>query len=313
LWYAIDSGSLPAVGQRWRSSLNNDAKRWWGSCFFEANISEHSGINKSAWRMAAVILLLPRRAAASVVRNAAVSSLPRLAPRGVTAATAVRRAMATSTRTLQIPPRVSLERTLLTGPCPIEGLPALEGTVVTEQVLVTPQWLHERLDKVVVYDCSWYLPVLKRDVRAEYRDRRIPVRSRNRPAARHCPLSSGRSLLVVALPLFEARGRTRGPFSLTSTRSLIRRRPCRTCCLPRKPLALAWVHLQRLCRGLHRRQAKAPYSCSALLCGDTGQDGVRRDEHVVVYDSSGISSACRVYWTFKVCYSYSVHSPKPNA
>ena len=32
----------------------------------------------------------------------------------------------------------------------------------------------------------------------------------------------------------------------------------------------------------------------------TAEDGVRREDQVVVYDSSGITSACRVYWTFKV-------------
>ena len=52
--------------------------------------------------MAAALLLLPRRAAASVVGNAAARPLPRLASRGVAHATAVRRAMATSARTPQI-------------------------------------------------------------------------------------------------------------------------------------------------------------------------------------------------------------------
>ena len=36
------------------------------------------------------------------------------------------------------------------------------------------------------------------------------------------------------------------------------------------------------------------------LGGRAALDGVRNEDHVVVYDTSGINSACRVYWTFKV-------------
>jgi hypothetical protein len=28
--------------------------------------------------------------------------------------------------------------------------------------------------------------------------------------------------------------------------------------------------------------------------------GISQDDHVVVYDTAGVFSACRVYWTFKV-------------
>lgn len=29
--------------------------------------------------------------------------------------------------------------------------------------------------------------------------------------------------------------------------------------------------------------------------------GIDEHDHVVVYDTAGVFSACRVYWTFKVC------------
>lgn len=28
--------------------------------------------------------------------------------------------------------------------------------------------------------------------------------------------------------------------------------------------------------------------------------GISQDDHIVVYDTAGVFSACRVYWTFKV-------------
>ena len=66
----------------------------------------------------------------------------------------------------------------------------------------------------------------------------------------------------------DGRGRTRGPSSLTSTRSPTLRRPCRTCCPPRKPLALAWVCSPHGCRGLPGRRAKrnAPCRAAAARC-----------------------------------------------
>jgi thiosulfate/3-mercaptopyruvate sulfurtransferase len=42
--------------------------------------------------------------------------------------------------------------------------------------LVTPAWLHERLDApdIVVLDGSWYLPAAGRDAASEYRAAHIP-------------------------------------------------------------------------------------------------------------------------------------------
>jgi len=40
--------------------------------------------------------------------------------------------------------------------------------------LVSPSWLGERLSDVRVLDCSWYLPTMERDGRAEFEARRIP-------------------------------------------------------------------------------------------------------------------------------------------
>jgi thiosulfate/3-mercaptopyruvate sulfurtransferase len=43
-------------------------------------------------------------------------------------------------------------------------------------VVVTPEWLHERLQDVVVFDGSWYMPAMNRDIWADFERCRIPVR-----------------------------------------------------------------------------------------------------------------------------------------
>jgi thiosulfate/3-mercaptopyruvate sulfurtransferase len=52
----------------------------------------------------------------------------------------------------------------------------LSTTHATWPLLVTPAWLHARLDdpSVVVIDCSWYLPAMKRSGSAEYAAASIP-------------------------------------------------------------------------------------------------------------------------------------------
>lgn len=47
----------------------------------------------------------------------------------------------------------------------------------------------------------------------------------------------------------------------------------------------------------------------SYVCVYVGKMGIDENDHVVVYDTAGVFSACRVYWTFKVtCFSFFILS-----
>ena len=56
------------------------------------------------------------------------------------------------------------------------------GRDASDGVLVTPEWLRDRLEHTVVYDGSWYLPTMNRNIWAEHQQCRIQARGANDPA-----------------------------------------------------------------------------------------------------------------------------------
>ena len=102
--------------------------------------------------------------------------------------------------------------------------------------MVSAAWLKENIDRVKLLDCSWYIPAMNRDGRAEHAASRLP-------GARYFDVDR---VSDPSSPL---------PHMLPS-------------------------------------EAQFAAACDAL--------GIHNDDQVVVYDASGLFSAARGWWMFRV-------------
>ncbi|KAJ2722134.1 hypothetical protein GGI07_003519 [Coemansia sp. Benny D115] len=101
--------------------------------------------------------------------------------------------------------------------------------------LVSGHWLHENLSRVRVLDCSWHLPIAKRDAKSEFLEEHIP-------GSQFFDIDTVKDMARTDLPHM----------------------------LPPPEFFATTMDRFRIANG----------------------------DHVVVYDSSGVGPACRVFWTF---------------
>ncbi|KAJ1928890.1 hypothetical protein IWQ60_001633 [Tieghemiomyces parasiticus] len=145
-----------------------------------------------------------------------------------------------------------------------------------DSALVSTEWLHDNLDKVIPIDGSWVMPFSNRDLRDEWLQCHIQlIHAKLRPTS-VTPFTS----LSNAMYHYDFHHPWHGP----------------TCNLSAAQHA-RFLDIERL---RFKHQILPHLLPTTRQFGEAMHKmGIDRDSHIVIYDNSYLFSACRVYWMFK--------------